>query len=293
MRNVAAMISLLLLAVLWPVAAQAGDAETIDEINQAAAELDAAFEKQDEATAKRLMTADHVAVTPYYEGPQSVAQQIASLPGLKYEQTNLSEAAVTLLGPDAALRSFAAELDGTFAGKPIPRRVFISALWVKRDGGWQERFYQVTAMRHGGRHGACRGVNGTYLTKNAMKEGSAGSVTSRSLLTLGRAGLALFTDSGQGGAAGFAPFTDGRGTWQCLDNGEISAITLDFTEPTAGDPQAKIGRLDFKLAYDAANKTLKGTATLYLIPLDQNPLAAGALKDGRVFEIAGERVEAP
>jgi hypothetical protein len=31
------------------------------------------------------MTADHIAVTPYYSAPQSVAEQIASLPELKYE----------------------------------------------------------------------------------------------------------------------------------------------------------------------------------------------------------------
>jgi ketosteroid isomerase-like protein len=293
MRILAVVFSLIALAAAGISAARAGDAETIDAINQAAAKLDKAFEQQDAATIKQLMTPDHVAVTPYYDGPQSVDDQIASLPDLKYEQTNLGEVAVALLGPDLAQRSFSAELDGAFKGRPFLRQVFVSELWVKGDGGWQEKFYQVTAMRHGGRHGACRGVAGTYLTRNVMKGGSADSFTSRSLITLGRGGLVLFTDSGEGGEAGFAPFTEGRGAWRCQPFGEIGATTLDFTVPTASKSHAEIGRLDFKLTYDAAGQTLRGAATLYLIPLGQDPLAAGELKDGRQFEITGQRVAAP
>lgn len=293
MRRIAGLLSLVVLIAAPLSAAWAGDAETVEAINQAAAKLDRAFEQQDAATIKQLMTADHVAVTPYYDGPQSIDDQIASLPDLKYEQTNLGEVDVALLGADLAQRSFSAALDGTFKGKPIPRQVFVSELWVKGEGGWQEKFYQVTAMRHAGKHGACKGVAGTYLTKNVMKDGSAGGFTSRSLITLGRGGLVLFTDSGEGGEAGFAPFTDGRGAWRCLPTGEIGATTLDFTVPTADKARAEIGRLDFKLTYDAAGKTLTGTATLYLVPLGQDPLVAGELKDGRQFDITGQRVVAP
>jgi hypothetical protein len=277
-----------------PSQVQAGDAETIAEINTAAAALDAAFEKRDEAAVKRLMTADHMAVTPYYDDPQSVDEQIASLPKLKYKQTNLSEAAVALLGADAALRTFAAELNGTFQGRPIPRRVFVSALWVKGESGWQEKFYQVTAMRRGGhKQASCKEAIGSYLTKNVAKGGNAGNVTSRSVISLARSGLLLFTDSGEGGESGFAPFSDGRGTWRCDANGEIIATTLDFTEPTAERPKAEIGRLDLKLTYDAATRSLSGTGTLYFVPIDQDPLASSGLEDGRQFDITGQRVEAP
>ena len=46
-----------------------------------------------------MMTADHIAVTPYYGAPQSVAEQIGSLPELKYEQTNVGAVKVDVLGP--------------------------------------------------------------------------------------------------------------------------------------------------------------------------------------------------
>jgi hypothetical protein len=127
--------------------ARAGDAETIAAINAAAAALDNAFERQSADEIKHMMTADHIAVTPYYDAPQTVAGQIASLPELKYEQTNISPVKVDVLGPDAGMRTFTARLDGTYRGKPIPSPVFVTAIMVLEDGQWKERFYQVTAVR--------------------------------------------------------------------------------------------------------------------------------------------------
>jgi len=147
LRTLAAIVSLVIVVASSLLPARAGDAETIDAINQAAAALDQAFERQDKDAVTKLMTPDHVAVTPYYDGVQSVADQLGSLPELKYGQTVIGDVAVTLLGPDAAMRTFAAKLTGSFQGKPIPADVFVSEVWVKRDGAWQEKFYQVTALQ--------------------------------------------------------------------------------------------------------------------------------------------------
>ncbi len=140
--------------------------------------------------------------------------------------------------------------------------------------------------------GACHDLVGTYLTKNFAKGAGSGDFTSRSLIVLSGSGQASFTDSGEGGEAGFGPFTDGRGSWRCIEANKLHAITLDFTTPTAEQPKADIGRLDFDLAYDPASKTIKGTAVLRLVPLGSDPLAPGK-GDGRQFEITGQRVEAP
>lgn len=139
----------------------------------------------------------------------------------------------------------------------------------------------------------CADSIGTFLTKNAAEESS---YTSRSLISFTDARLAFFTDSGEGGEAGFAPFTDGRGAWRCVADetgaGRVWATTLDFTL-AAQESKAQIGRLDFDLGYDADKRTIAGTATLYLLPFETDPLAPGELKDGRRFEITGRRVEAP
>lgn len=127
--------------------ANAGEPATVAAINAASAALDDAFERQSAEDIKRMMTADHLAVTPYYETPQTAAQQIATLPELKYKQTNTGEVKVVVLGPDAGMRTFTARLDGTYKGKPIPSPAFVTAIMVRQDGQWKERFYQITAVQ--------------------------------------------------------------------------------------------------------------------------------------------------
>jgi len=72
-------------------------------------------------------------VTPYYGAPQWVAEQIASLPELKYRWTIIRPVKVKVLGPDTGMRTFTAQLDGTFMGKPIPSHVFVT-IWREMTG---------------------------------------------------------------------------------------------------------------------------------------------------------------
>ena len=145
MRKTVAVFCLMLLA-MTAACSQPGDVATIEAIDNAAAELDDAFETGDAETIRLLMTPDHIAVTPYYGAPQTVAEQIASLGDLVYAQTDAGEPTVTLLGPDAAIRTGIVDLKGSYRGKPLPARLFATEIMVKRDGKWLERFYQATAL---------------------------------------------------------------------------------------------------------------------------------------------------
>jgi hypothetical protein len=127
--------------------ANATDAATIAAVNASSNALDEAFTKKDGATNKALMTQDHLTVTPHYDGPQTVDDQLASLGEYDWSQTIVGAPDVTLLTPEVASRTFAAELKGTFQGKPLPPRVFATELLVKRDGKWVERLYQVTTLK--------------------------------------------------------------------------------------------------------------------------------------------------
>ena len=147
MRYLATAIIFVALSLGVSIPANADDVAAIEAIDNAAGELDEAFVKQDADAIKSLTTPDHVAVTHYYGEPTTVAAQIASLPELKYEQTNLTEPTVKLLGPDAAMRTFTAKLDGTFKGESLTARVFVTQIMQKLDGKWRERFYQVTALK--------------------------------------------------------------------------------------------------------------------------------------------------
>ena len=147
MRVLATLFSLMLLASASLFQAEASEAETIDAINASSNALDEAFAKRDVEAIKALMTPDHVTVTPYYEGLQSVDDQIASLPELDYGQTIQGTPAVVLLAPDVALRTFIADLKGSFKGKPLPARAFVNETLVKRDGKWIERLFQITTLK--------------------------------------------------------------------------------------------------------------------------------------------------
>ena len=63
------------------------------------------------------------------------------------EQTKIGDDKITLLGPGEGLRMFNADLNGTFEGKPIPQRVFVTSFMVNRDGRWLETFNQITVLK--------------------------------------------------------------------------------------------------------------------------------------------------
>lgn len=119
---------------------------TIKEVEKAIGTLNEAFHKQDAKTVKRLMTEDHVAVTAYYGGAVTGAEQLATLPDLKLSEYKATGTKVTVLGKDTALVTYELALKGTFKGKEVPRRNYASAVWVKRDGAWREAFYQETPL---------------------------------------------------------------------------------------------------------------------------------------------------
>ena len=124
----------------------ADDAAEIAAVNAAENALDDAFSARDEEKIRALMTPDHITVAPYYDGPQTVDDQIATLAEYDYGETIIGEPSVIFLAPDVALRTFIAKLDGSFQGRPLPARAFINETVVKKDGQWIEAFFQVTAL---------------------------------------------------------------------------------------------------------------------------------------------------
>ncbi|MEM9590595.1 MAG: nuclear transport factor 2 family protein [Pseudomonadota bacterium] len=142
-RCLAAVLTLAFLA--QPVAAKStlSDVEAID---NAVGRLDEAFAEQDLDTIKTLVTKDHVAVLPYRAKPETMDQLASLLSDIKTKQTDVSEPTVTILGPDSAMRTLTARFEGTYAGKEVDDKVFITSIMVKKDGNWLESFYQVTKL---------------------------------------------------------------------------------------------------------------------------------------------------
>jgi hypothetical protein len=139
------MVAALAVALTLAAGARADDAAG-KEVAKALAALNEAFSKQDTDAARRLMTADHVAVTPYYGGPVGRDEQLRSVKDLKLKEYSAGKAKVKMLGKDAALITYPLILKGTFRGKAVDERNFASAVWVRQGGEWREAFYQETAL---------------------------------------------------------------------------------------------------------------------------------------------------
>jgi hypothetical protein len=141
---------------------------------------------------------------------------------------------------------------------------------------------------------ACFGAVGTFLTTNVNP--TSGKTVGRSLISLTNGGHFFLTDSNEGGEAGFAPFTEGRGAWRCVSDEagrlHIMATVLDMTHKTTEFPEQKIVRLDYDASYHEAEGTLNADVKLYFMPIDANPLDAANLKDPIPNQIAGVRVTA-
>lgn len=116
------------------------------EVEQAINVLNEAFQKRDADAIQRLMTDDHISVTPYYGGPTTKAQQIKNLPDLQLTQYTAEKLTVTSITKDVALVTYPLTMKGTFKGKEVAPRSFASAVWVNRGGKWLEAYYQETAL---------------------------------------------------------------------------------------------------------------------------------------------------
>jgi len=146
MRHIALPLCFVMGLAVTPPAALSDDAATIAAINASSTALDDAFERQDAEKIRSLMTPDHLAITSYYGAPMGFDEQMKTLPDIEMDQTIKSDVTVTLLGPDAALRSFIVDMKGSYKGKPLPSRMFITETLVRRDGKWLERQYQTTPL---------------------------------------------------------------------------------------------------------------------------------------------------
>lgn len=143
--------ALTIAAMLVGLVAHAGIAlaDDADDVRQAAARLDQAFTQQDAVLIESMVTADHLAATPYYRKVLTVAEQIETLDAFKARLFDVTGETVDLLGDGAAVITFEKSYEGTFMGEALPARVFVSSLWEKHEGKWLQRLYQETAIDPG------------------------------------------------------------------------------------------------------------------------------------------------
>lgn len=123
---------------------RADEASELATVRTAMQTLDTAFEKEDEATIRSLVTPDHIAIAPVYGGSATVDEQFALFSDISYSVYDASERAVMFLDPQTVITNHQVSLKGTFRGNSLPSPVFVTEIWVKQDGKWLQRLYQET-----------------------------------------------------------------------------------------------------------------------------------------------------
>jgi ketosteroid isomerase-like protein len=136
----AALVGLLLLG------ADAPKDDAVKEVEKALDVLNDAFVKRDTDAIKRLMTPDHVAITTYYGGPINLAGTLATAPDFKLTEMTAGKKTFTILSKDAVLINYELTQKGTYKGKEVPSKAYVSTVWVKRGNVWQEALYQETPL---------------------------------------------------------------------------------------------------------------------------------------------------
>jgi len=122
------------------------DVATVEEIRGAVLALEKAFAEQDVEAIRRLVTPDHVSSAANYGKPVALEDQLATLSDFRHHPSDFSSVEVTLLGDRAAMVNFENALSGTWQGKPLPARVFVTEIWLRQDGTWRQRLYQETPI---------------------------------------------------------------------------------------------------------------------------------------------------
>jgi Domain of unknown function (DUF4440) len=138
------ILAALFAALVFVLPARANDAALTVEIKARVAELNQAFVDRDRAKIKTMITADQIAVIPAYGKPTPFAE--VKLDQYKAVKSAFTPAQVKALGPTAVLVTYENSNQGSYAGKPLSPRVFVSQIWLKRDGKWLQDLYQETPI---------------------------------------------------------------------------------------------------------------------------------------------------
>lgn len=140
MKNARLLLPLVALSLI-----AADDAGSAKDVEKALQQLNDAFVSRDAAVLKKLMTDDHISITPY-AGRESRDEQIDALPKYKIEKYSTEGMKSQALGKNAVLLTYVVKYKGTYAGKALSPRSIASSLWIMHAGKWQEALYQETPV---------------------------------------------------------------------------------------------------------------------------------------------------
>ena len=147
MKTRLAIITVVMACSFPMLPATADEAATIAEIKSAVLKIDKAYADKNVSTIKRMILPDQVSIATRYGGAASPDAQIKALEHQKRKHFDYSSMDVELLSPTIALITFEKSVSGTYEATYFPPRVFVSEIWLRKEGRWRQRLYQETQIK--------------------------------------------------------------------------------------------------------------------------------------------------
>jgi hypothetical protein len=100
--------------------------------------------KKDKSNLDRLLSEDFAEITE--DGLFNKAGMLANLDNLTVTNYSATDFTTKNLAPNTVLLIYKVTVTGLFKGHAFQNHNYASSLWMKRDGGWQNVFFQETDL---------------------------------------------------------------------------------------------------------------------------------------------------
>jgi Domain of unknown function (DUF4440) len=140
------LLPLIALSLQVPIAGEAEEASEIAALQAAMDSLGQAFISEDVTAIKALVTPDHIAIGPTYDGPVLIDEQIALFERIALNEWVPTGRDITFLSDTVAMTTFGLSIDGAMDNEPLHSRAYVTEIWVMRDGKWLQQLSQETAL---------------------------------------------------------------------------------------------------------------------------------------------------
>jgi hypothetical protein len=148
MKRLITSIAMMLVSVVLPTSGQQSEADK-HALRQTLVNLEKqsweAWKSRDGKFYQSFLSDDHVELGS--GGPFNKSSVVAFVgsPVCVVKSYEVDHFQVTVFDANTALLTYHAAQDTTCGGKPVPSPVWVSSLYVKRDGRWLNALYQQTA----------------------------------------------------------------------------------------------------------------------------------------------------
>jgi uncharacterized protein (TIGR02246 family) len=108
-----------------------------------------AWQKKDGEAFRKAVTADSVQIvtdTAPVVGREAIVKAMTA-PDCTLRSFELKDESAHRLAPDVILLSYSAKQDGTCAGEALKSSIRSTAIYVRQNGQWLERYYQETPAK--------------------------------------------------------------------------------------------------------------------------------------------------